>query len=802
MKGDRIHRQNTHSGKHREYGMKNYLDLVRISAKVRRKQSRMTRTCIVLAVFLVAVIFSMADMEIQSQIYQVVQSNGAWHAAFQGIDGQKEKLIRARAEVEDAASYAAVSYGTEGNYLLEGTNAAVVGMDKNLTEMMPAARIEEGEFPDGADEAAVTDSVRRQLGLEIGDLVNLTTPEGQERSFMVTGFLGDDSVLGGENAFGLLVSREALDKYFTETIEAGNITLLVQFSRFCNIQKTLDAICEELEIDPELVGTNARLLALQFQSDDSGITGLYSVAAVLAVLVTAAGILMISSSMNSSVARRTQFFGMMRCLGAEQKQVRRLVRREALNWCRTAVPVGLGMSVLVVWALCAALRAVSPTYFNGLPIFSVSLPGLIAGALVGLVTVLLAARSPAKRAAKVSPLTAVSGNAGNTRAVHGAVHTRFFHIETALGIHHAAGSRKNFLLMAGSFAFSIILFLSFSPALDFMNHALKPLRPSAPDLSVVSLDHTCSVPRKLAEELRDNPVVKRVYGRSFAYAVPARVGEEEIQIDLISYEENQFRWAEDAVAQGSITDAEEGKGVMAVKMNAAREFSVGEEIEIDFSSGTKTVNVSGVLNESAFNVSEGSTILICSEEFFREVTGQTDYTVIDVQFERSVTDRDVEEIRDLAGDSFAVEDNRADNSEVRGAYYSFALFLYGFLVVITLISVFNIINSIAMSVSARIQQYGAMRAIGMSSSQLLRMIAAEAVTYVVWGMIAGCAAGLLLNWKIFGLLVTDRWGDPWYVPVSAMAVILAVMAAAVVAAVRVPARQIREMSVVDTISAM
>ena len=82
--------------------------------------------------------------------------------------------------------------------------------------------------------------------------------------------------------------------------------------------------------------------------------------------------LMISSSMNSSVARRTQFFGMMRCLGADQRQVRRLVRSEALNWCRTAIPIGLGMSVLVVWALCAMLRAISPTYFNGLPVFGVT----------------------------------------------------------------------------------------------------------------------------------------------------------------------------------------------------------------------------------------------------------------------------------------------------------------------------------------------------------------------------------------------------------------------------------------------
>ena len=65
--------------------MKHYLDLVSISAGARRRQSRMTRICIILAVFLAASIFSMADMEIRSQTYQVIQQNGAWQAAFMGL---------------------------------------------------------------------------------------------------------------------------------------------------------------------------------------------------------------------------------------------------------------------------------------------------------------------------------------------------------------------------------------------------------------------------------------------------------------------------------------------------------------------------------------------------------------------------------------------------------------------------------------------------------------------------------------------------------------------------------------------
>ena len=46
--------------------MKHYLDLIAISAGRHKKQTRMTRLCIVLAVFLVTVIFGMADMEMRA----------------------------------------------------------------------------------------------------------------------------------------------------------------------------------------------------------------------------------------------------------------------------------------------------------------------------------------------------------------------------------------------------------------------------------------------------------------------------------------------------------------------------------------------------------------------------------------------------------------------------------------------------------------------------------------------------------------------------------------------------------------
>ena len=66
--------------------MKHYLDLVSISNKVHRRQSRMTRICIVLAVFLVAVMFGLADMYLKSMTDETRHQTGDWQT-FQGTGG-------------------------------------------------------------------------------------------------------------------------------------------------------------------------------------------------------------------------------------------------------------------------------------------------------------------------------------------------------------------------------------------------------------------------------------------------------------------------------------------------------------------------------------------------------------------------------------------------------------------------------------------------------------------------------------------------------------------------------------------
>lgn len=65
--------------------MKSYLSLVPISARVHKRQSRMTRICIILAVFLVTSIFSMAEMWTKAETTTMLPQQGDWHIALQNV---------------------------------------------------------------------------------------------------------------------------------------------------------------------------------------------------------------------------------------------------------------------------------------------------------------------------------------------------------------------------------------------------------------------------------------------------------------------------------------------------------------------------------------------------------------------------------------------------------------------------------------------------------------------------------------------------------------------------------------------
>lgn len=524
---------------------------------------------------------------------------------------------------------------------------------------------------------------------------------------------------------------------------------------------------------------------------------LLSVAVVLFLLILIAGVLMISSSMNSSVAQRTQFFGMMRCIGMSKQQIIRFVRLEALNWCKTAIPIGLVLGVVTTWGLCAVLRFVVREEFSDIPLF-----GIACGIFVGLITVLIAANAPAKHAAKVSPITAVSGNAGHEKTMRHSPYVGFGKIESLLGVSHAISGKKNLFLMTGSFALSIILFLSFSVMVNFVDY-LIPQSAATSDIDIASAGGN-TIPRELLTSICEMDGVKEVYGRRSVFDVSAKLNDDTNfsgTVDLISYDDFDLQCLkkDGALKRGSDLSKVFGdSNFVLATSDQDSTWEIGDTVQI----GDETLTIAGLLKNDPFSengLTNGKLTLITSGETFVRLTGEEGYSLVLIQTTGDVTDENVQAIQNSVDQTYSFRDKRDERTT--GTYMAFVFCVYAFLAIIALVTVMNIVNSISMSVSARMKQYGAMRAVGMDERQMTKMIACEAFTYAVLGCVVGCAIGLPLSKSLYDFLIAGHFPSAvWQFPITSLGVILLFVSIAAIAAVYTPAKRIRNMSITATIN--
>ena len=773
--------------------MKSYLSLIPISAKVRRRQNRMTILCIVIAVFLVSAIFSVADMMLRTQMNRAAGKDGSWHLQIAGITQSQAEQLAQQQDVVCAGVGAVFNEGGEEDYRLNGKRVVLYGCDAQFLRVNRSAAFE-GTFPEQDGEVLLGKGAARIFGVAIGDSVTLKLPDGQSRTLTVTGIGGVDESYY-EMQFALVdiyLPQETFESLLTGQGEALPQTVYdLQYTSAAKAAKALPQLQQQYGEDA--VHENLNVMGSAGQSNSTAFRTVYGMAGVLFALVLLAGVLMISGTMNSNIAQRTRFFGMMRCLGMSKQQVVHFVRMEALNWCRIAVPIGLVLGTFSSWVVCGALRYGIGGEFATTPVFRLSMGGLCAGAVVGVVTVLLAAQAPAKQAAEVPPVAAASGSE-QAAVVHHAANLGSGRTETALGIYHATASKKNWFLITASFALSIVLALGFIVILQFASLLLPSLAPWQADVIYTGYDNERVLPDTMAQQLRRMPGVARVWGCTGLVHVPASSDRNNVeQVTFCSYDDFMLESSKSMVVKGRMAKNSGADNEVMTMYNKTNPIRVGDTITVN----GVPLTVVGAFSQGIF---PDDVTIIAPETLFRRVAGEQNYNMIGVQLDRTASDETVLALAAFSSDQIVVQDLRESNRQDRGTYYAARIVLYGFLAIIGGISLLNIVNSISMSVSARMKQYGILRAIGMDDAQLKRMVSAEAGTYAVSGLVVGIALGLVLNRKLYILLITHYFGAAWQMPWGCLAVIVVVVLAAVVLAVYNPVRRILMQPITATIS--
>ena len=775
--------------------MKSYLSLVSISGKVRKRQNRMTIFCVIISVLLVTTIFSVADMWIRASSEGLQQKHGNWHIRLENISQDTAEEISRHPDV--AAIGWSETFNTDGDqpFYIGEKKAALYGVDSiYLAELVNA--LEEGALPQGDNDVMLSSNARLALDVKIGDHVTVKTPSG-DTDFTVCGFGSDDAEYyqGQTYMVAVYMMRDAYISIMEQNHIPINPSCYIQFQDVSKASDITSEIRQQYNLPEGDISENTAIMGLAGQSSNESMKNIYGIAAVLFVIVLLAGVLMISGSMNSNVAQRTKFFGMMRCIGASRQQIIRYVRLEALNWCKTAVPVGVVTGTAIEWGICAFLRYGIGGEFATMPVFALSPVGLISGATVGIVTVLLAAQSPAKRASKVPPMAAVSGNSDTVLSVRHTTKRKIRKVERTLGIHHATASKKNWFLLTASFSLSIILFLCISVGLDFAYELMPSVNRSwQPDITLTGYANERVLDQGLSDAISRITGVELVWGSSYTEHVPAVSSRQEIDhVNITSYSEYMLDCEDESLVQGNISEIYGDSGKVMTVLDKDNPIKVGDTIQV---AGQEIEVVCGISS----GLYPGEYSIICSQETFARLTGEENYSMIGIQLSRQATDETVKQINSLAGSNVIFTDERQRNQEDANSWLAAKFLLYSFMAIIAMITLFNIINSISMSVTARIKQYGAMRAVGMDGEQLTRMIAAEAFTYAVSGLIVGSGTGIVLSRFLYVKLVTRYFGSQWSLPVVLIAIIVVFDTVSAAAAVYAPAKRIRNMPITATIN--
>ena len=679
--------------------------------------------------------------------------------------------------------------------MLSGKTVSFVGADEETMESLTEMDMTDGVYPSLPDEALLNESAMKQLGLSIGDNMTVTVPDGSQKQYRITGTLADMGSMLKADICGMALSEDGFLAIADENAADGT-TYRIQFKDGAHIQEAIKEIKVQLCLSEGQISENTALLGLIGQSESNIMQAFYLIAAILVFLVLIAGTVMISASFNTNVLERTQFYGLLRCLGASRKQVKHFVILQGFRQSAKGVPIGLLAGQIVTRAACLLLRFISGNRFSEIPLFEFSIVGILAGGVVGFLIVLLASLSPAKKASRVSPVTAISGGSQLTQNKR-AANTKLFHVETGMGVFHALSGKKNLFLMTCSFAISIMLFLSFQVMVVFLDQGMPALAPWAGDVSVTA---AAGLDSSVIEDIREIEGVKHAFGRMEYSGLSVSSDTESGTATLVSYEENQFKWAEEELNEGSTESVSGGTGDVLVTYRNGMQWKAGDTVTLHTPLGEKQVRIVGILSSTNASSEAGSLgYIICSEHLFTESIGVAGYTAVDIQFAGSGSDEAVSAIRSLLPPDSSIADKRLSNSESQSSYYTGAVFIYGFLLIIALITVFNIFNSMNASVAARTRQYGVMRSIGMGAGQLYKMIAAEAVTYAVLGCIAGCVLGLPLNRMMFQFLIAGKWGISWQLPATSLLLIVVLCFSSAALAIGRSIKKIGKLSIVDTI---
>ena len=377
----------------------------------------------VLAIALTALLFTSLFTIVMSinetnQNYQFRSVGGYAHGAFKDVDEDQIKVLSAHPDVRAVGVRTVLGLATQGAF--EKDYAEVSYMDDNNAKWS-FSQPTVGRTPKSGNEITMDTKAMELLGVkpELGAQVKVTyTLADKEQmgwdvtdTFTLVGWWDYDELL---SVHFLNVSKEYARK-INELAVAGGLKpfrtdLSVMLRSSLNIENDLTRIGEDCgysigeEAGQLRIGINWGYTATQIW-DTLGVGGILAMLAVL-ILVAFTGYLVIYNIFQISVAGDIRYYGLLKTIGVTPKQLRRLIRQQALLLSALGIPAGLLLGY-GVGAAAVPITMSTSTVGGRYTTVSVSPWIFLFSTVFALLTVLLSCARSGRIAGRVSPVEAV-----------------------------------------------------------------------------------------------------------------------------------------------------------------------------------------------------------------------------------------------------------------------------------------------------------------------------------------------------------------------------------------------------------
>ena len=385
------------------------------------------------AIALTAVLFTSLFTVVLSINHSVQQANfrqaGGWsHGTFKYMAKAQFDEIKTDSLIKQYGLRRFVGM-PEGAPFLK-SHVEVGYSDTNQAHWMYCDPIE-GHLPaEGTNEAATDTRVLELLGVEpvLGNEFTITFDvDGTEvtETFILSGWWEyDEAIVANHVLIPLSRAQEIYDKSgigsgIGEDGMTGSWNMDVMLGSSLHTEQDLIKILANHGYQTEsrsagenyiATGVNWGYTGSQLADNMDPMT-VAAIAGLLLIIVFT-GYLIIYNVFQISVSNDIRFYGLLKTIGTTGRQLRRIIRQQALLLSLIGIPLGLligyGIGVKLTPVILSQLNGVVPDALSASPLI------FIGSALFALVTVLISCRRPGRLAAKVSPVEAVRYTEGKT----------------------------------------------------------------------------------------------------------------------------------------------------------------------------------------------------------------------------------------------------------------------------------------------------------------------------------------------------------------------------------------------------